>query len=281
LIAAGALLVGVALAVVVAVMALGSGGGDGGGGDSAHLTSTPSAHGPTPAPIKLPAVAEVRNATPQPGWESFSGPVPILRYDAVGTPEPGATYPELFVPSEDFGEQLDWLEENGYEAVGLEAVQAAWAGKGTLPPKPVVLSFDGVDGELLSTVVPELSRRGWPGVLVLDAEAPPPQTAAVARLIALGWDLEPSGQDPGAARRFVKAHYSAAARIFAAPPAGSSAPETAAVKEAGFDGATVTIGGGFAEAAHPFDLPRITIFGLSKIDGFVEALRSGGQGVGA
>jgi hypothetical protein len=36
---------------------------------------------------------------------------------------------------------------------------------------------------------------------------------------------------------------------------------------------------GFAESSDPFDLPRITVFGLSKIQGFAEAPRS--RGVGA
>lgn len=108
-----------------------------------------------------------------------------------------------------------------------------------------------------------------------------PPSAAVARLIALGWDIQPSGPDPAAARRFVKSHFPARARDFAFPPAGSPSPSTAAVKEAGFRGATVTIGGGFAERTRPFAMPRITIFGLSKIEGFEEAIRSRGQGVGA
>jgi hypothetical protein len=129
--------------------------------------------------------------------------------------------------------------------------------------------------------LPELRRRGWPGVLVLDTEAPAPPAAAVARLIALGWDIEPSGRDPGAARRFVKAHFPAPAHNFAAPSPESSAPPIAAVKTAGFNGATTATGGGFAEASHPFKMPRITIFGLSGITGFEEAIRSRGQGVGA
>jgi hypothetical protein len=53
------------------------------------------------------------------------------------------------------------------------------------------------------------------------------------------------------------------------------------VKDAGFEGATTSTGGGFAEASHPFHMPRITIFGLSGTDGFAEAIQSHGQGVGA
>ena len=179
-------------------------------------------------------------------------------------------------------EQLDWLESHGYEAVGLEAVQAAWFGGGTLPRNRSCSPSTGSTANCSPTVVPELSRRGWPGVLVLDAEAPPPQTAAVARLIALGWDIEPSGRDPGAARRFVKAHYPAAARDLRLP--ARRVPRSA---DRGGQGSGLrrrdrdSTGGGFAEASHALPLPRITIFGLSKISGFDEAIRSGGQGVGA
>ncbi len=277
--AVAALLVGVAVVVVVLVLAGGKGGGN--SADGGVVTRQRRSRVEPASRAKLPQIAKVRNAKPQPGWGPYSGPVPILRYDVVGAPEPGESFPELFVPPADFRAQLDWLEEGGYEAVGLETVQAAWSGGGRLPAKPIVLSFDGVAGDLLKVAVPELTRRGWPGVLVIDADAPPPDSAAVARLIALGWDLEPSGHDPAAARRFVKSRFPAAARDFAAPSPESSAPPTAAVKAAGFSGATTAAGGGFAEASEPFAMPRITIFGLSGITGFEEAIRSRGQGAGA
>jgi hypothetical protein len=279
LIAAAALLAGVAIAVVVLLLVGGRGGDNAAAGGTSH--SHQHSASATPASVvELPEVAKVRNAKPQPDWGSHSGPVPILRYDAIGKPEPGETFPELFVPPADFAAQLDWLAVHGYEAVGLETVQRAWSDGGTLPAKPIVLSFDGVTGDLLDAAVPELRRRGWPGVLVIDPETPP-SPAAVARLIALGWDLEPSGHDPTAARRFVKSHFPAAARDFAAPSPESSAPSIAAVKAAGFSGATTAEGGGFAEPSHPFKMPRITIFGLSKIEGFAEAIRSHGRGAGA
>lgn len=257
-------------------------GGRGGGDASGNGPTRRGPGGPASASrAELPAIAKVDNARPQPNWRPHPGPVPILRYDAVGNPEPGETFPELFVPPADVRAQLDWLESHGYEGVGLETVQAAWAKGGTLPAKPIVLSFDGIAGDLLDVAVPELRRRGWPGVLVLDVDAPLPPIAAVARLIALGWDIEPSGRDPGAARRFVRAHFPAAARDFAAPSPESSAPPIAALKAAGFSGATTAEGGGFAAASHPYEMPRITIFGLSGITGFAEAIRSHGQGVGA
>ena len=42
-------------------------------------------------------------------------------------------YPELYVSRPDFHREMDWLDEHGYEAVTLEAVEDAWYRGGTLP----------------------------------------------------------------------------------------------------------------------------------------------------
>ncbi len=227
-----------------------------------------------------PGVEEVRNASPQPGWGPHRGPVPIFRYHAVGEPPPETSDTELFVSPADFRAQMDWLGAHGYEAVGLESVEEAWSGDGTLPAKPVVLSFDGVQGALLHLVVPELRRRGWPGDLILETGASSVRPEAVARLVGLGWDIEPSGADPVSARRFARARFGVAARNFAFATVEPRGFERSKLRAAGFEGVTV-IGGGFAEASHPFELPRITIFNASRVSGFAEAMRSRGEGVGA
>ncbi|HVD86357.1 MAG TPA: hypothetical protein VNB59_03025, partial [Solirubrobacterales bacterium] len=88
------------------------------------------------------STGRVRNATPQPGWKPYTGPVPILEYHVLGDPDESDEYPELFVSRPDFRQQLEWLDQNGYQAVTLEQVEDAWYRGGNLPPKPVVLSFD-------------------------------------------------------------------------------------------------------------------------------------------
>jgi hypothetical protein len=262
-------------AVIVAVLA-GQGGG-GGDGTSAGATGprssspSPSRSGPAPA----------REVEPGPDWAPSHGDVPVFRYHVVGDPRPGQEAPELFVSPADFGAQLDWLEEHGYEAVGLETVEAAWFGGGTLPPHPVVLSFDGVAGELMGTVYPELRRRGWPGVLVLGGDAGAPDPGAVRKLLAAGWELEPEAPRPDAGgRRRLEAEFGVPVRNFAFPQGDSGEGEEGALEAAGYGGATVT-GAGFAERDAPFSIPRITVFGLSRVDGFAEAIRSRGEGVGA
>jgi hypothetical protein len=274
-----ALAAGIA-AVAIVLVSLGGGGEGGDDGFAAGPSAGTSPHPQSPSRIDLPAIAPVRNAKPQPDWRSHPGGLPILRYHVVGSPPPGTSELELFVTPEDFRAQMEWLGAHGYEAVGLETVERAWFAGGTLPAKPIVLSFDGVRGHLLDVVAPELRRRGWPADLVLDTEARPLRLAAVAKLLALGWDVEPSGREPAAAGRFVRSRLPTPAKNFAFLHGNSAKPEVAALEAAGYSGATAP-GGGFARASSRFELPRITIFNESEVDGLAEAIRSHGEGVGA
>jgi hypothetical protein len=101
----------------------------------------------------------------------------------------GTTYPELFVGRADFSRQMDWLDRNGYEAVTLEEVERAWYRGGTLPAKPVVLSFDDGYRPQFTFALPELRKHGWPGLLNLKAEGSDLYTSNVEAMIDAGWEL--------------------------------------------------------------------------------------------
>ena len=83
----------------------------------------------------------------------------------------------------------DWLEEQGYEAVTLEQVQEAWYHSGTLPPKPIVLSFDDGYRPQFTFALPTLKKHGWAGVLNLKAEGSDLYESNVKAMIAAGWEL--------------------------------------------------------------------------------------------
>ena len=266
-----------AVAAAALVVVLGSGSGGRGGGAAGESKRGRAAGSAPAASATSSAAPEVR---PRPDWRPYSGPVPIFRYHAVGEFEPGERFPELFVEPDDFERQLDWLEAHGYEAVGLQAVEQAWFKGGSLPRRPVVLSFDGVRGELASTVAPALRRRGWPGVLVLDAEARLGHRDVVEGLLAAGWEVEAEGADVAGARRTLETELGAPVANFSYPQGVSAEATTAAVEAAGYEGATV-VGPGFATSTDRYEMPRITVFGLSRVDGFAEAMRSRGEGVGA
>ena len=60
------------------------------------------------------------------------------------------------------------LAAAGYEAVSLSLVLDAWHGRATLPPRPMVLSFDDGYRSQVTAARPILATRRWPGVLNLD-----------------------------------------------------------------------------------------------------------------
>ena len=84
---------------------------------------------------------------------------------------------------------MNWLDEHGYEAVTLEQVEAAWYHGATLPPKPVVISFDDGYRPQFTYALPELRRHGWAGVLNLKAEGSDLYPSNIEAMIAAGWEI--------------------------------------------------------------------------------------------
>src|SRR5262249_2065695 len=153
-----------AIAIVVIVLSSGGSSGNDSGRTSSRIaeTNTTSTGGKGSEGGEL-----VRNATPQPDWRPYTGPVPILEYHVLGAPDAAPPYPDLYVGRTDFSKQMDWLDEHGFQAVTLDQVEAAWYHGGKLPAKPVVLSFDDGYRPQFTFALPELRRHGWAGLLNL------------------------------------------------------------------------------------------------------------------
>lgn len=277
LLAAGALALGFAALIAVAAVILG--GGDtpdrNGGGESSRAVSERG--GP------------VRNATPQPDWEPHAGPVPILEWHVLGSPDAAAPYPELYVTRPDFHRQIDWLDEHGYEAVTLEQVEAAWWQGGTLPPKPVVLSFDDGYRPQFTYALPELRRHGWAGVLNLKAEGSDLYPSNVEAMIEAGWELASHTIDHsdlttlGAAelerevagsREILRREYGVPVSNFCYPAGRYDEAAIAAVEAAGYAGATTQIPG-FATRDRPYELARLEVLGSAGVAGMAGLLAEG------
>jgi peptidoglycan/xylan/chitin deacetylase (PgdA/CDA1 family) len=283
LLAAGA--VGAAVAAVVAVVALG---GSGSSGSQSHrrtvVGSTAEAPGPAPGPR-----GPVRNATPQPGWQPHPGPVPILEYHVLGKAPADAPYPELYVSRPDFRRQLGWLDRQGFQAVSLEQVEDAWYEGGTLPAKPVVLSFDDGYRPQFTFALPQLRRRGWAGVLNLKAEGSDLYESNVRAMIAAGWELaahtihhldlteldaEQLREEVAGSRRILQREYGVPVANFCYPAGRFDATVIAAVEAAGYTGATTEIPG-YASRDARFELARFEILGSSGVAGLAADLSSG------
>jgi peptidoglycan/xylan/chitin deacetylase (PgdA/CDA1 family) len=269
------LLAVVGAVVALAVATIGGGGSDGGTG-----AQPPSRTGA--APPSYPA-----------SWAPHPGPVPILEYHAIQPPVPGQLA-QLFVPQADFQRQMQWLKDQGYEAVTLDQVEAAWYRQGELPPKPIVVSFD--DGYLSQYVAafPALEHFHWPGVLNLVAknsdlpdadvqkmlDANPPwelasHTITHADLTTLGSpDLD---REVVGSRRMLQGRFDVPVNNFSYPEGRYDDTVIAAVKAAGYRGAMSEVPGA-ATAAHPYVLNRIEIEIDDGLSGFISKLKAAESG---
>lgn len=279
------LLAGGALALVaagiIAVVVTGSGGSNDSG---ARVTSADAKRGEAKTPDS--GGGKVRNATPQPGWKPYAGPVPILEYHVLGRPKTEVPYPELYVPRAAFRKQMDWLDRQGYEAVTLERVEDAWYRGGTLPAKPIVISFDDGYRPQYTFALPQLRKHGWPGVLNLKAEGSDLYESNVKAMLKAGWELaahtinhsdlttlegEALKEEVAGSRKILQHEYGVPVKNFCYPAGRFDETVVAAVEAAGFEGATTEIPG-LATKERPYELARIEVLGSWGVADLAAAL---------
>jgi peptidoglycan/xylan/chitin deacetylase (PgdA/CDA1 family) len=280
---------GVAAAAAVGVVALAGGDSDSGPSAPAVTVAQGASEGGADrqgAPSGGGSAQLVRNATPQPGWVPHTGPVPILEYHVLGAPAADAPYPELYVSRPDFHRQMSWLDRHGYQAVTLEQVEAAWYHGGTLPPKPVVVSFDDGYRPQFTYALPELRRHGWAGVLNLKAEGSDLYESNVRAMIDAGWELASHTIDhsdlttldaaqlkreTAGARQILRHEYGVPVRDFCYPAGQFDPTVIAAVEAAGYVTATTEIPGA-ADRDAPYELARFEILGSTGVAGMAADL---------
>lgn len=259
-------------AIVIAVIAIGK---LGAGSPKARVSARVSGRTSVTRHHSRRAARElVRNATPQPGWRRYTGPVPLLVYHALGPAPAGAPFPGLYVSYGDFKAEMAWLHAHGYQAVTLDEVMRAWFHGGRLPAKPIVITFDNGYPEQVRFAPHVMSRYGWPGVLneITENHLPP---SYIWPVIHRGWEVDshslthPDLTTESAAGLWAQVHQSRVylqktfhipVDSFCYPSSLYNATVIAAVKRAGYTNA-VTEGDAYATRANPYLLPRFEIEG--------------------
>ena len=205
-------------------------------------------------------------------------PVPILMYHVIGELPPTAPNPSLWVSRAELTAHVQALSRAGYHAVTLERVWDAWHHKGKLPSKPVVLSFDDGYSGHARDALPTLAAVGWAGVLNLELSNLKGMggTKAVKRLLAAGWELDAhtlthpdlTTLDAAQLREQVRGSrtrlrqlFGVEASFFCYPSGRYDDTVIAAVKRAGYRGATTTQAGWATPAGDAFELPRVRVDG--------------------
>jgi peptidoglycan/xylan/chitin deacetylase (PgdA/CDA1 family) len=244
----------------------------------------------TPAPKAAKPARQARTPSKPHIVHPHNRAVPILMYHVVGTPPAGAPFPGLYVRRADFAAQLAWLRAHDYHAVSLRRVYDYWRRGFALPQRPVVLTFDDGYREDFTNVRPLLAQRHWPGVLnlavqnLLDRKLTVPQ---IRTLIRNGWELDahtlthrdltalaPADlrREVGGSRTWLRRRFHVPVAFFCYPSGRYDTRVVAAVRSAGFIGATIE---GFGPAS-PRDglltLPRIRVDGSDGVSGLAAKL---------
>jgi peptidoglycan/xylan/chitin deacetylase (PgdA/CDA1 family) len=240
----------------------------------AALTVGRSARAAAPGMAVQKPSAKVRNATPQPGWRRYTGPVPILVYHDLGDAPPSEPYPGLYMPYATFKAEMAWLHANGWQAVTLDEMMNAWYHGGTLPAKPVVITFDNGYPPQVTFAPKVMARYGWPGVLNEITEDHL-HNSQIWHVLKLGWEVDSHSlthpdmvtldaaemqQQLVDSRRFLRHTFHIQSNSFCYPSSEYTDAVVAAVKAAGYTNAT-TENPGYASSEDPYLLNRFEMTG--------------------
>jgi peptidoglycan/xylan/chitin deacetylase (PgdA/CDA1 family) len=222
-------------------------------------------------------------------------PVPILMYHVVESPPASAVYPQLYVSASDFGAQMRALARRGFHGVTLGRVFDYWRRSIALPRRPIVISFDDGYESQYRNAFPVLQQLGWPGVLNLVTKNERPSwglpPVKLRKLVTAGWELDAhtihhldlTELDPvrlrhelSGSRRLIQRQFGVPADFFCYPSGRLDATVVAAVRRAGYRGAT-TERPGLAHRDQPFLLARIRVDGADGASGLRRKLHALGQ----
>jgi peptidoglycan/xylan/chitin deacetylase (PgdA/CDA1 family) len=129
-------------------------------------------------------------------------PVPVLLYHAV-MDDPPLWIAEFTVRPREFAAQLDAVVAADRTAIPMSTLVDHLAGRGPLPPRPVVLTFDDGFADLPGATAAALAARGLPATAYLTTGAITPgrtsllPPAPMMRLAQVG-QLEACGIEVGA-----------------------------------------------------------------------------------
>jgi peptidoglycan/xylan/chitin deacetylase (PgdA/CDA1 family) len=263
-----------AIAAVVAIVA--SSGGSSRAPTNPH--ARPIARSPTPA--RPAARTGGSTVTGRPTGQLGTEPVPLLMYHVIAPPPPGAPFPGLYVPQDEFAAQMQALKAAGWHPVTLDQLEANWTHGVPLPPgKPIVLTFDNGYRSQYVNALPVLQQLGWVGDENLQLAGLPPSQGGltddqVRGLVKAGWELDTQGishadlitLNPSelnfqiaSARQTLRRRYGVPVNWFCYPSGHYNAAVIAAVKAAGFVGSTTVIPGWASPSSDPYRLPRLRI----------------------
>lgn len=228
--------------------------------------------------VTLATALAIGLVTPRSQASAHSSPaVPVLMYHVITAAPPEAAYPDLFVSRSEFAAQVAWLSAHGYHAVTLRQIYESWHSRGHLPRRPIVFTFDDGYRSVHTNAFPILRSYAWTGVLNLTVRNNGGigglSTFKVHELVRGGWELGSHSlthpdltrlsahaleAEVETSRHILRRRFNARVDFFCYPSGRYDAGVIAAVKAAGYLGATSTRTG-LARANELYTLARVRV----------------------
>jgi len=216
--------------------------------------------------------------------------VPILMYHSISKND--SQWQELCVSPDDFTKQVDWLAQQGYHTITLSDLYQHWYGQGSLPAKPIVLTFDDGYHDNYTVAYAAMQKYGFVGSIFIYVNkfkhGNSISIAEVQELIAAGWEIgchsythsDLTTVDSGsllketyAARSELQEKLGVDISAFCYPSGEYNNSVLEAVANAGFTFAVTTDYGLASIKQNPLKLKRIRINGSDGIWGFSRKLQ--------
>ncbi|MDQ6919811.1 MAG: polysaccharide deacetylase family protein, partial [Candidatus Dormibacteraeota bacterium] len=227
--------------------------------------------------------------------------VPILMYHYIRVPpDPGSDHLGwgLSTSPDDFRQQMDYLDSNGFHPITLTQLRAYLAGNHSLPDKPVVLTFDDGYTDVYTQAFPVLKQHHFTGVAYIvsgfvgrsGSNVMPEQVREMdAYGIEIGAhtvshaDLTKAGgtlaAEVGGSKAALEALVGHPVLDFCYPAGRYDAAVVQAVFAAGFESATTTQPGTVHSLDDRFTWTRVRVSGGETLADYADNLRAHETGV--
>lgn len=145
------------------------------------VPSIESAPAPTAEPMAIPTVS--------PADAAAALAIPIVYYHSVKTVPKN----QLCMPPEQLEEQMKYLYDHHFESISLRELYDFLYENGTLPPKPIVITFDDGYKDNYTNALPILRKYGFTAAVFVTAGQNGPDFLTrdeMRELLEAGWEIE-------------------------------------------------------------------------------------------
>lgn len=261
------------------------------GGNSPALGAGSSIEPSSPTPSAAPKAVEPTSVTASVYNGSPGGKKPVsiavLYYHSVQV-MPGST---AVVSPDKFTEQMQYLADNGYRPLTMAEFSGIMEGRAAAPDKPVLLTFDDGYVDNHSTVMPLLSKLGFPATLFMSPGVMDDKRfitwEQAADLRDSGWDIMPHGMthpyltkltpeeqawEITEARKQIEEKLGVTADVFCYPYGQYNNTTLKLLEDNGFRYAFTIDQGKATPEQHPYKLKRVFVNGEEDLSALVRKL---------